>query len=201
MKRSSSVCLRNLKALAAATTAGALSNMRSTRIFPTTFANMPSIKAAFGALCVAMFLAAAACLAADAAPQLAVTATFVRDRGKPELEFSLRNNSDRAIVIRQTDLPWGGRFSVVLVVVDRASGEPLKRTYPIEDTFGPLPSVTVTPRQSIQGITNLAALMESSDGEGKKKDLILFWYCSPKAESGAPLGTFGGWIEIPRSGK
>jgi hypothetical protein len=130
---------------------------------------------------------------------LTVTATVARDHAVPIVIFSILNNSPKAVSLQET--PWANQFGVVMALVDRDTGDAFKRLPLIEDQFGPSPILQLSTGKSLQGNVDLSVVFAGLKEASKGRNLLLFWYYRARASNGEDLGTYGGWIELPRGAK
>ena len=110
------------------------------------------------------------------------------------LRVTLRSRAETRATFRKYRLPWGNRYSMILVAVT-AHGDCLDRNFPIDD---PSPErVTFEPNESLSGEINLRQHFDGLDNALKKSDIHLYWaYDAPK-ELNIPKWS-GGWILIPQ---
>jgi hypothetical protein len=110
------------------------------------------------------------------------------------LRVTLWSRADTSVTFRKYRLPWGNRYSTILVAVT-PHGECLDRNFPIDD---PSPErVTFEPNESLTGEINLRKHFSGLDDALKKSDIHLYWaYEAPKELNIAQWS--GGWILIPQ---
>jgi len=114
------------------------------------------------------------------------------------ISFTITNVGAEPVALTQPSLPWGDPHNVVLVLVNRRTGETIRKSYPIQDYFGPPDIVSLAPGKYIRGMLNMVPYVEELKKLSKKEDIIAFWYYEANAVDGRSLGKFGGWLEIPR---
>ena len=150
-------------------------------------------------LCLSIW-ASSASIAADSisvAP-LSVIAHFEARNGKLVLAFRIENLSGKPILLSEPNLPWGNRYSVVILAADRKNGEPLKRSYPIDDNFLSSP-VRLLPGEPLDGQVNLMWHIEGLSEKLQTQDVILFWYYNVWGGQDKSLGEYGGWVVVPKN--
>lgn len=116
------------------------------------------------------------------------------DQKPISLRVTLRSRAETRVTFRKYRLPWGNRYSTILVAVT-PHGECLNRNFPIDD---PSPErVTFEPNESLSGEINLRKHFSGLDNALKKSDIHLYWaYEAPKELNIAKWS--GGWILIPQ---
>ena len=87
--------------------------------------------------------------------------------------ISIKNDSRHSIAFRETDLPWSTDSSLVVVVVDKRTGAPVPRMYPIQDEFGPPPPVNLPAGQSLTGTRQISEFFGSSSSKITSDNRIL----------------------------
>jgi hypothetical protein len=110
------------------------------------------------------------------------------------IRVTLRSGAANTATFPRSELPWGNRYSIVLVATT-LQGAPLEKFYPIDD---PMPDeISVPPGATLTGEINLENNIPDLARLTKASDVHLFWaYESPK-ELNLPRWS-GGWILIPK---
>jgi hypothetical protein len=153
--------------------------------------------------CLCLFCwASIACLASTPTTltPLDVTAHFEQHGGKPALAFRLENRSQKSLSLREPDLPWGNRYSVIVLAVDRKTGDPLKGVSPIDDSFV-YPVVEIAPGKALVGYVDLPEHIDGLTRTLATRDVILFWYYQARGKDNDSLGEYGGWLTLKRHTK
>jgi hypothetical protein len=137
---------------------------------------------------------------AGMAPQLlSIEARLTSTPNGPGLKFTVKNVSNHTVTIEEPRLPWGQRYSVMIVAAERKSGSPLKEVPLIDDAFLS-PKVSIKPGQSLSGSIELVYYVADIDKKLRSTDLVLFWYYDARGNN-ETLGEYGGWILIPKGTK
>lgn len=123
----------------------------------------------------------------------------LNDSGKfPSIEYRISNTSAVAITIYQADLPWGNRYSTLLLLA-----RPGKRgsiIEPVQAIDVPRPELLVLePNQVIAGKIDLSRHYPNLVVERQKSDLLLFWSYRVIDTSDKPSRYFGGMFHLPRN--
>ena len=127
-----------------------------------------------------------------------------KDAGPPDIQAELSSQKPLSLrltlcsraktpaTFRKYRLPWGNRYSTILVAVTPRA-EYLERNFPIDD---PSPeTVTIEPNECLSGEINLQRVFVGLDTALKKTDIQLFWaYEAPDELRIAHWS--GGWIPI-----
>jgi hypothetical protein len=110
------------------------------------------------------------------------------------LRVTLRSRAETRVTFRKYRLPWGNRYSTILVAVT-PHGDCLDRNFQIDD---PSPErVTFESNESLSGEINLREHFKGLDNALKKSEIHLYWaYEAPKELNIAQWS--GGWILIPQ---
>jgi hypothetical protein len=110
------------------------------------------------------------------------------------LHVTVRSGAETTATFFKSQLPWGNRYSMVIVAVTPHGGC-LDKELPIDDP-GP-ETISLAPRESLSGDIDLRWFIRDLSSVTKKSDLQLFWaYQAPKEVKIAHWS--GGWILIPR---
>jgi hypothetical protein len=110
------------------------------------------------------------------------------------LHITLQPGTDSRLTVYASDLPWGNKYSMILIAV-LPSGQSLKKELTIDD---PSPrQVSLDPKVPVSGDINLADVFGSLKDAIKASDVHLFWaYEAPEDLHIARHS--GGWILIPQ---
>ena len=117
------------------------------------------------------------------------------DTQKPlSLRVDLRSAAETPVTLYKSRLPWGSRYSIILVAVT-SSGQELDKALPIDD---PSPEkVTLDPKRSMTGEIDLQRFFKGFAEAVKKSDVHVFW--AYEAPEELRIGRWsGGWVLIPR---
>jgi len=114
--------------------------------------------------------------------------------------FTITNTSSAPIEINESALPWGNRYSVLLVAVLKRTQETLRAGYPIDDVFVEK-TIRLAPGEQLKGEVALSEHFGELDASRRKSDLLVFWYFAPKGAGGKPLGEYGSWVLLPMKPK
>jgi hypothetical protein len=110
------------------------------------------------------------------------------------LRVTLHSGAENTATFFKSQLPWGNRYSMVIVAVTPHGGC-LDKELPIDDP-GP-EEISLAPKALLTGDIDLQWFVRDLNRVTKKSDVQLFWaYESPK-ELNIPHWS-GGWILIPR---
>lgn len=124
-----------------------------------------------------------------------VTAGEITKSG--DLKFIVNNESGRAVKIFESDLPWGVRKSLVLLVLPAGIDQtPLSPSLYIDDP-GPT-NLTIPPRATIIGTVHLRDRFPDLDSERKHRDLLVFWSYQLRVADGTLGPRFFGGLLLPR---
>jgi hypothetical protein len=153
---------------------------------------------ACSAFLLALLLSMPSIFAYSASPSpLQVSAVQSSKNGKPLLLFTVTNTSKIPLVIRESRLPWGSRYSTLLTVVRRNDGIQLKGAFPIDDVFSDIEK-SLPPNASLQGEIELGEYAINIKKELARTDLIVFWYYVANSVDGSLLGEYGGWAVLKK---
>jgi hypothetical protein len=151
------------------------------------------------------FLVLCACLLfshrvgyAEATSPLSIEASGVYEKGEPIVSFRVTNMSHAPLVINASALPWGDRYSVLLVVIVRNTEEALHAHYPVSDVFFETP-IRLDANESKLGEIALSSHFGDVSARLRKSDLFVFWIYEPKSADGVRLGQYGGWLMFPKT--
>ena len=149
-------------------------------------------------LASALYASAFALAAIEGVQPLRIVVAASTTANHLQLEFAMSNTSDERITIRKRDLPWEDPANVIAVLVAKKSGVPLQKSHLIQDYFPTLETVELAPGQSIRGtlsLTTYDAAFASTTGRGS---IVAGWYYGAKDADGRSLGSYGGWLEVPK---
>jgi hypothetical protein len=126
-----------------------------------------------------------------------VRAELLNPSDKGTLRFTLVNSGAAPVALDTGYLPWGVRYSLVLVACPAAIDVTcLSQAMHVED---PVPGgVTVDPGKAISGDVNLLYKFPSLSKLLKKQDAIVFWSYEPRTEDGKRLQRINGAVVVPR---
>lgn len=141
---------------------------------------------------------------------LLVTATLGRSQSipvgvqveaKPEkpvlLHVTLRSSAEVPVTLLESKLPWGSRYSMVLIAVT-TEGKCLEKELYIDD---PSPErISLKPNEALSGDIDLEKIFRGLDDALKKSDVNLFWAYEAPKELGIARWS-GGWVLIPQQTK
>jgi hypothetical protein len=114
-----------------------------------------------------------------------------------KLRICLSATSSRVRVSRSA-LPWGNRYSLVLVAIPLASKSqaPMGQTLDIDDpVFGQFVDIEVG--KPTCGEIDLATRFPALEKENKSQDIGLFWLYSFSTEKGR-VERYGGFVPLPQ---
>jgi hypothetical protein len=110
------------------------------------------------------------------------------------LRVTLRSRAESSVTLDKERLPWGNRYSMILVAVT-PNGQCLQQFFPIDDPG--FEKIALNPKASSSGEVNLDDFFRDLDGAVKKSDIHLFWaYDAPEELHIARRS--GGWLLIPQ---
>jgi hypothetical protein len=110
----------------------------------------------------------------------------------PRLVFTLTNESREPVTLYRYGLPWGGRFSMILLAAKAdASGTPLERRSLIDDP-GP-GTLAIQPGAELRGQISLVDAFPDFLEAQSEHDLVVFWTWQAEPVDAAPLPRQGGW--------
>lgn len=140
--------------------------------------------------------------AQSAPPKVMVRVDWSRCRGaEPVLGVSVRSTDSRSLRVLPSGLPWGSRYSMLLVRARANSlGETLDVSAYIEDPVEETPLV-VRPGGELRGEIDLLHRFPGLATALKSGDVLLFWSYRLPALGLAPSDRTGGWLLIPRDGQ
>jgi hypothetical protein len=147
--------------------------------------------------CIAVLLALTGAwdsLATEAASALSVTAAVgLTAQTQTVLTFKMINQSGRPLTFDTSSLPWGVRYSVLLVAVTNdANVERIAESLPIQD---PAPSDSIlAPKGEWSGIVNLVSRFPELPRYLKSRDIIVFWSYQPTLTDGTSLSRASGSV-------
>ncbi len=112
--------------------------------------------------------------------------------------ISLQNRSDTELEIAFMYAPWMFRPGFVLVLVTARGQEIIPEFLAIEDP--PIGSITLKPREKIQGVYCLSLRWPSLADELKHDDVIVFWSYQFRSLEGEcrKFQRQGGWLQISK---
>ena len=129
---------------------------------------------------------------------LSIEASGVYQNGEPVVSFRVTNTSTATLVINESALPWGDRYSVLVVVIVRDTEEALHAHYPVSDVFFEKP-IRLEVNGSKLGEIALSSHFGDVSDRLRKSDLFVFWIYEPKNAAGDKLGQYGGWLMFPKT--
>lgn len=110
----------------------------------------------------------------------------------PSLSMSVTNNTTTSLTFRESDLPWGGRHSLIVSVVPVK--EPRTPLTPIFYFDNPMSDrVTIGPSKAVQGKVNLSSFVKDLQGARARSDVIVFWSYLPIVDGKAKFERLGGF--------
>ena len=116
------------------------------------------------------------------------------------LDITLINQSAHPLTTYQYSLPWGGRYSILLIAVKTdAGGTVLDRSWPIDDP-GPA-IVTIKPSETLTGKILLVSRFPGFLEALKERDVVVFWSYQFQSIEGDSLSRVGGCVLFSKSSK
>jgi len=113
----------------------------------------------------------------------------------PSLAMSVTNNTKASLTLRESDLPWGGRHSLIVTVVPVK--EPRTPLTPIFYFDNPLSDrVTITPRNAVHGKVNLGSFVKGLEAVRARSDVIVFWSYLPIVDGKTKFERLGGFAVL-----
>lgn len=137
---------------------------------------------------------------------LAATASGANEAARPDIQVelnpqkslylrvTLRSRAETSVTFYQERLPWGNRYSILLVAVS-SDGQCLQQIFPIDDPR--MEKVTFVPGAYLSGDIDLGDFFKDLKGALRKSDVNLFWAYEAPAELQIAHHS-GGWILIPQ---
>ena len=110
------------------------------------------------------------------------------------LRVTLRSRAESPVTLNKERLPWGNRYSMILVAVT-PGGQCLQQFFPIDDPGWE--KISLNPGASASGEIDLADFFRDLGGAVKKSDIHLFWAYEAPAELHIARRS-GGWILVPQ---
>jgi len=116
------------------------------------------------------------------------------------LSITLVNESNRSLIINEYSLPWGNRYSLLLVAIEADRFERvLDQPRYIDD---PQPGkVVMKPSQQLQGTISLNSRFPGLSKELESGQFIIFWTYRLKPLNAPATKRLAGWLVIPKSEK
>jgi len=116
------------------------------------------------------------------------------------LIISIKSKLQDSLSIYQSDLPWGSRYSMIIIVAKLdASGTVLDQSLYIDD---PSPNVvTMKYGESLTGKISLKTRFHDILTVLKTKQVIIFWSYQLKSLNNKSTERLGGWLIIPKKGQ
>jgi len=114
-------------------------------------------------------------------------------RPVPSLVITLTNKSRQPVTLYRYGLPWGGRFSMIVIAVKTdAPGTPLERTSPIDDP-GPA-TLAIQPGETLRGEISLVDAFPDFLQAQCERDVVVFWTWQAEPVDATPLARQSGWV-------
>jgi hypothetical protein len=110
------------------------------------------------------------------------------------LRVTLRSRAETPITFYKERLPWGNRYSMILVAV-KPDGRCLQEFFPIDDPG--IDKVTLAPGAALSGDIDLGNFFKDLEGASKESDVNVFWAYEAPPEMHVARRS-GGWILIPQ---
>jgi hypothetical protein len=111
----------------------------------------------------------------------------------PSLVITLTNGSSKPLTLYRYGLPWGGRYSMIVVAVKTdAPGTPLETTFPIDDP-GP-GTLAIQPGETLTGQISLVDRFPEFLRALCARDLVVFWTWQAEPVDAVALARQGGWV-------
>jgi hypothetical protein len=116
------------------------------------------------------------------------------------LEVTLRSHEARPVVLNGTDLPWGGKSSLVLMAIAPDTGASLQEARGTT-TSQVAPKVTLKVGERLRGQINLSARFPKLEETLKVSSVIVFWaYRARLLQPDAATSWQAGSVVIPKGG-
>lgn len=126
---------------------------------------------------------------------VAVTITPGESEGGTVLNVRLTNNASDQLEVNGSLLPWGNRYSLILVAVrERKPNEQLKQKFFIDD-IGP-ENVLIQPKQSLEGQIDVREFFQDVEAELAKGSVILMWSYQLVTTNKQESGRVAGWVRL-----
>lgn len=116
----------------------------------------------------------------------------------PKLLVRLTNLSANPLTVYKSSLPWGNRYSMIVVAVRVAGVNEVLPTPPVIDDPGP-DRLVIGAGETLSGEINLAHRFANfTSGAGGKGDLLLFWSYQLTTVDHQASERVGGWLQVRR---
>ena len=114
-----------------------------------------------------------------------------------KIELTLEYSGEQVIDVYKNSLPWGNRYSLILVAVKAdAIGTLVPQQQVIND---PSPStIAIQPGDRLTGEINLNERLVGLDEALKTSDVIVFWNYEMRTIESVVAPRIGGWLLISR---
>ena len=120
--------------------------------------------------------------------------------GPLTIDFSIRNDSEREIVLDGKSLPWIDHHSIRFLRVN-GDGGASESVYPPEDFPTRPPAVRLLPGASIHGSLNLEEFSPGLRTYLDEQHADLFWLYKVRGDQQQIVSRCAGWVLLPRNGK
>lgn len=115
----------------------------------------------------------------------------------PMLKATIRNNGPTSVEVNKSLLPWGGRYSLILVAVrEKSPNEPLAQRFFMDD-IGP-ETVELERGGVLEGQIDMREFFQQLPSELKKDNLIVLWSYQLVAVNGKESKRQAGWVRVLR---
>lgn len=132
---------------------------------------------------------------ANCCVDIAVTITPRELAGGTVLNVRLTNNTSDQLEMNGSLLPWGNRYSLILVAVrERKPNEQLKQKFFIDDV-GP-ENVLIQPKQSLEGQIDVREFFQDVEAELAKGSVILMWSYHLVTTNKQESSRLAGWVRL-----
>jgi len=128
---------------------------------------------------------------------IAVSVTITTSTPDPKLLVQLTNRSAAPLTVYKSALPWGNRYSMIIVGVKLTGLNEILSSSPIIDDPGP-ERVVIRPGETISGEVSLVHRFANLRDVAEKTDILLLWSYQLQTTDKQKSERLGGWVQIQR---
>jgi|HubBroStandDraft_5_1064220.scaffolds.fasta_scaffold13436_2 hypothetical protein len=129
------------------------------------------------------------------ANELSVDGILKDKNSSPIILFKIRNISQKEIVLDNSEIPNGGTNHLIIDAVTKNGRKQLERLPIGIDSAG---ITIVRSGESIESELSLNDCIKGLADALHKDDVVIFWLYQPEDKHLKELGSFSGWILVPR---
>lgn len=146
-------------------------------------------------ICLLVLSLGLAPITSEAEQAIPVQLTVSQIGEQARLKVSVTNESNGDLTLYKSGLPWGNRYSMIVVPVSLAGNNEVVSSVGLIDDPGPGATV-IRAGETVSGEIDLARRFHEQWAEVSGKPLLVFWSYQLETSDERKSKRLGGWLEL-----